>query len=152
TVAKVGRKIVGSRRLLPKGGSATFLGFRPRDDQSGSLGQEVRAWFEILLALGAYPKSGAGTPVDDNPDVVSRTTPYVTCRFPNGTTTVAGHYRTHEETWPGGFHRDPKQDAEILAKNPLPSKKLELRDFCVNGHCISFEGSLALAFRLDEGG
>src|SRR5204863_7449824 len=89
TVARVGRKIVGTHRALQKGGSTTFLGFRPPDDQSASLGQEVRSWFEILLALGAYPKSESGLSVNDNSDVVSRSTPYVACRFPNGATSVA---------------------------------------------------------------
>ncbi len=152
TVAKVGRRIVGTHRRLPKGGSVTFLGFRPRDDQSASLGKEVRTWFEILFALGAYPKIGSSAPRSDNPDAVSRSTPYVACRFPNGTTTVAAHYRSIEETWPGGFHRDAKLDKEILSRNQLPSPKLELRDFCVNGHCINYEGALALAFRLDQRG
>ena len=58
-IAKVGPKIVGTHRPTGENGSATFLGFRPRDDQSASLGAEVRTWFEILLALGAYPGSGA---------------------------------------------------------------------------------------------
>jgi hypothetical protein len=62
------------------------------------------------------------------------------------------HYRTHEESWPGGFHRDAKQDAEILARNPLPPDKLELRDFAVNGHRLSYDGALTVAFRLDDRG
>jgi hypothetical protein len=151
-VARVGESMVGTHRSLGTGGSLTFLGFRPRDDQAASLGTEARTWFEVLLALGAYPKSDPGTVANDNPSVVSRTSPYVACRFPNGTTTVAAHYRSHRESWPGGFHRDPKQDQEILAKNPLPPSALELRDFSVNGRRISFSGDLAVAFRLDERG
>lgn len=151
-VAKVGPKIVGTHRTTAKSGSATFLGFRPRDDQSASLGTEVRTWFEILLALGAYPGSGANEARNDNPSVVSRTSPYVACRFPNGTTSLAAHYRTHEESWPGGFHRDAKQDQEILAKNPLPSAALELRDLQVNGHRVTYTGALTVAFRVDGTG
>jgi hypothetical protein len=151
-VARVGQKVVGTHRLTDGDGSATFLGFRPRDDQSASLGAEARTWFEILLALGAYPGSGAEPARNDNPSVVSRTTPYVACRFPNGTTSIAAHYRTHEESWPGGFHRDEKQDREILARNPLPAATLALRDFQVNGHRVTFEGELAMAFRLDGAG
>ena len=122
-VARVGQKVVGIHRPTAGNGSATFLGFRPRDDQSASLGAEARTWFEILLALGAYPGSGAEPAGNDNPSVVSRTTPYVACRFPNGTTSLAAHYRTHEESWPGGFHRDAKQDrgdprAEPFARRP----------------------------------
>jgi hypothetical protein len=151
-VATLNREAVGVHRALASGGSATFLGFRPRDDQSASLGKEVQTWFRILLALGAYPKSRPDAPVNDNPSVVSRTTPYLACSFPNGATSIAAHYRTHEESWPGGFHRAVKQDAEILARNPLPSDKLELRDLAVNGHGVSYDGSLAVAFRLAEGG
>jgi len=112
----------------------------------------LRTWFEILLALGAYPGSGANEARNDNPSVVSRTSPYVACRFPNGTTSLAAHYRTHEESWPGGFHRDAKQDQEILAKNPLPSAALELRDLQVNGHRVTYTGALTVAFRVDGTG
>jgi hypothetical protein len=148
-IAKVGLKIVGTHRNTAKNGSATFLGFRPRDDQSASLGAELRTWFEILFALGAYPGSGGDAARNDNPSVVSRTSPYVACRFPNGTTSLAAHYRTHEESWPGGFHRDAKEDQEILARNPLPSAALELRDFQVNGHRVTYTGAFTVAFRLD---
>ena len=151
-VAKVGAKTVGTHRAVEKKGTATFLGFRPRDDQAASLGVEVRTWFETLQALGAYPGSGSDAARNDNPSVVSRTTPYVACRFPNGTTTIAAHYRTHEESWPGGFHRDAKKDEEILASNPLPSAALELRDFQVNGHRVSYQGELTVAFRVDGNG
>jgi hypothetical protein len=151
-VARIGKKVVGVHRSLPGNGSATFLGFRPRDDQAASLGAEVRTWFEVLLALGAYPGNQAGTAGNDNPSVVSRTTPYLACRFPNGTTTIGVHYRNHEESWPGGFHRDAKQDQGVLAKNPLPPATLALRDLPVNGRRVSFEGDLTMAFRLDGAG
>jgi hypothetical protein len=76
----------------------------------------------------------------------------VACRFPNGATALATHYRARQESWPGGFHRDPKQDQELLARNPLPPATLALRDFHVNGHRITFDGELAMAFRIDEMG
>jgi len=151
-VAKAGREIIGLHRRLGKEGSATFLGFRPRDDQAASLGPEVRTWFEILLALGSYPASKPGLTTNDNPSAVARMSPYVAGRFPNGTTTVAAHYRHHEESWPGGFHRDAKRDEEILAKNPLPSAALALKDFAVNGHRVDYEGSFTVAFRVGENG
>jgi hypothetical protein len=151
-VARLGKKVVGIHRPTSENGSATFLGFRPRDDQSASLGTEVRTWFEILLALGAYPGTGPEAARNDNPSVVSRTTPYVACRFPNGTTSLAVHYRTHEESWPGGFHRDAEQDREILARNSLPPATLALRDSEVNGHRVTFDGELTMAFRLDGAG
>jgi hypothetical protein len=76
----------------------------------------------------------------------------VACRFPNGATGIAAHYRSHVESWPGGFHRDPEQDKELLARNPLPPSTLKLRDYRVNGHTVNFDGDLAMAFRLDAGG
>lgn len=152
TVAQVNKQVLGVHRRTDKGGSATFLGFRPRDDQAASLGKEVRTWFEILLALGAYPRSRPDATANDNPSIVSRTTPYVACKFPNSTTTVALHYRSHEESWPGGFHRDVEKDKQALAQNPLPPDTLELRNFPVNGHRVNYDGSLALAFRLDSRG
>lgn len=151
-VARLGKKTIGIHRPMSGTGSATFLGFRPRDDQAASLGAEVRTWFETLLALGAYPGSEPEPASNDNPSVVSRTTPYLACRFPNRTTSLAAHYRTHEESWPGGFHRDEKQDLEILTRNPLPPATLALRDFPVNGHRVSFDGELVMVFRLDGAG
>lgn len=144
-VAKIGGRIVGLHRPAPGGGSATFLGFRPRDDQSASLGAEARTWFETLRALGAYPG-------DDNPSIISRTTPHVACRFPNGATALAAHYRSHPESWPGGFHRDAKQDQDTLARNPLPPAALAVRDLAVCGHRVTYEGELVMAFRVDQSG
>ena len=151
-VARLGPKVVGVHRPMPGNGSATFLGFRPRDDQAASLGVEVRTWFEILFALGAYPGSDPKAAGNDNPSVVSRTTPYLACRFPNGATSVGAHYRTHEESWGGGFHRDAKQDEETLKRNPLPPATLALRDFRVNGHRVTYDGDLTMTFRLDNAG
>ena len=39
-------------------GKAWYFGFRPRDDQSASLGYESRTLFEILNCCGAYKGSG----------------------------------------------------------------------------------------------
>jgi hypothetical protein len=61
-VGRVKDWVVASRR-----GSATFLGYRPRDDQSRSLGYDARNWFEVLDALGAYPGTGRFNGVNDNP-------------------------------------------------------------------------------------
>jgi len=57
TVAKVDKQLVGTK--LKKGkGTAYFCGFRPRDDQSASLGYETRTLFEVLCAADAYPATG----------------------------------------------------------------------------------------------
>ena len=90
-----------------------------------------------------------GGVTNDNPSVVSRSTPWLATRFPNGTTIVAMHYRSHVESWPGGFHRDEKRDAEIIQQNPLPTETLDLRDLAVNGHQVNYRGRLIVAFRLD---
>jgi hypothetical protein len=151
-VARLGSQIVGVQHTTEGKGSLTFLGFRPRDDQAASLGYETRTWFDILNTLGAYPKSQSELAVEDNPAVVSRESPYLATRFPNGTTAVAVHYRRHIESWPGGFHRDAKQDTEILAKNPLDSDELDLHTFRVNGYAVDYRGRLIVAFRLNERG
>ena len=90
-VARIAGQTVGLHRTHGRG-TVTYLGFRPRDDQSASLGTEARTWFEILKALGGYPKSRPDVPVEDNPSVVSRESPYLATRFPNGTIALAAHY------------------------------------------------------------
>jgi hypothetical protein len=149
TVARVGDRVVGTRRQVEGGGIAVFLGFRPRDDQAASLGYEVRTCFELLKTLGAYSPSRPGLASNDNPSVVSRESPYLATRFPNGTTVVAAHYRSHVESWGGGFHRDPQRDQELLEANPLPPDDLRLEAFAVNGHVVDYRGRLIVGFRLD---
>jgi len=150
-VASVKKDIVGVHRLLASGGSATFLGYRPRDDQSGSLGYETRAWFEVLTALGAYPPTGRFAE-NDNTEYISRTTAYLCCRFPNGAVTIAPHLREIEESWPGGFARDQEHDQAVLRRIALPSRRLALQDVAVNGHRVTYTGEGAVAFRVDEQG
>jgi hypothetical protein len=133
-------------------GTVTYLGFRPRDDQAASLGFEVRTWFEVLKALGAYPKSRPDVPVEDNPSVVSRESPCLATRFPNGTIALAAHYRRHVENWPGGFQRDESQDRASLARNPLPPDPVELQERWVAGHRVSYRGKHVVAFRIDGAG
>lgn len=152
-VAKVQGRIVGVVRSMPAGGTAAFLGFRPRDDQSCSFGYDVRTWFDVLNALGAYPPSGKYPGENDNTEVLSRTGEYLACRFPNGTITIARHVRLLEEGWPGGFARNKDEDKAYLAAHPaLPTDKIELRDFKVNGHCVTYDGTGVVAFRLDQQG
>ncbi len=151
-VAQVEKRVVGTRRTFPQGGSATFLGFRPRDNQSCSLGYDTRTWFAVLDALGAYPSSGKFPGIDDNTEFLSRTGDYVTCRFPNGAISFARHLRRLEEGWPGGFARDAKADAAYLASHPMPTDRLDLKDFKVNGHSVTYQGTGAMAFRLDRQG
>ena len=151
-VAHVQGRTIGTVRTLPQGGSAAFLGFRPRDNQSCSLGYDVRTWFDVLNTLGAYPPSGKFPGINDNTEFLSRTGEYLVCRFPNGTVTIARHLRLLEEDWPGGFGRDPAQDAAYEAAHPMPTDKIELREFKVNGHSVTYDGTGAVAFRVDAQG
>ena len=144
TVATVKRHIVGTHRALGKG-SATYLGFRPRDDQSESLGYDIRTWFDLLDTLGAYP--GA-----DNTERLSRTGDYLCCRFPNGAVGLARHFKLTEEDWEGGFGRNTEHDAAYLARVPAPEQKLTLENFAVSGHKVTYSGVHCLAFRADKTG
>ncbi len=141
-VARCTGRTVGVHRTTTRGGSVTFLGFRPRDDQAASLGYEVRTWFDLLTALNAYAGS-------DDPCVVSRKSPYFAARFPNGTTSIAAHYRSHVEGWPGGFHRDEAKDAELLKSNPLPPEKIDIDGLRIAGTRVTYNGNLVVAFRED---
>ena len=149
-VANVQNQVVGAYKKLDKGGSATFLGFRPRDDQAQSLGYEIRTMFDILSSLGAYPSTGKFSGCNDNTEYISRTTDLLTCRFPNGTIAIAPHLKTVEENWPGGFARIPEEDKKIMEKLAVPSEALHLQDMKVDGVTVSFNGNRCVAFRLDE--
>ncbi|NUM53357.1 MAG: hypothetical protein HUU46_06920 [Candidatus Hydrogenedentes bacterium] len=152
SAARVGSDIVGTHRATAAGGSVTFLGFRPRDDQSASLGYESRTWFSVLEALGAYPASGKFADINDNTEHVSRSTPYLACRFPNGTTAVAPHFKDTLEDWPGGFARNEEQDRAYLERVPPPSDAIELAEFRVNGRTVTYTGTGAVAFRTNDAG
>lgn len=151
-LARVKQWCVASHRALDKGGSATFLGFRPRDDQSASLGYEMRHWFEILSTLGAYPPTGKFAGTNDNTEHLSRTGPYLVCRFPNGTVTIAPHLREVDECWPGGWARNREEDEKIVKNLKLPSEHISLKDFKVNGQTVGYEGEQCVAFRADGDG
>ncbi|RQP16105.1 MAG: hypothetical protein EAS52_12810, partial [Parapedobacter sp.] len=149
-VAKVENQIVGTQ--LKKGkGVAYYCGFRPRDDQSASLGYESRTLFEILSAANAYPSTGKFTE-NDNPTYVSRTTDFFATKFPNGTTALVKHYRTHRENWEGGFSRNEEADAKALAANPLPSDELDIQHLKINGRDVTYRGKMNVAFRTDDSG
>ncbi len=152
TVATVKQHTVGTCRAYPGGGTATFLGYRPRDDQSQSLGYESRNWFEVLTALGAYPPTGRFAGVNDNTEYISRTTDYLACRFPNGTIAVACHFRRVEEGWPGGFARKEDEDRAYLKQHSLPDDTLRLEAFQVHGHEVTYDGHQTVAWRVNDAG
>jgi len=148
-LAESGEKILGSGLKTGKG-KAFYFGFRPRDDQSASLGYETRTLFEILNAIGAYTGSGKFAQVNDNPTFISRTTDYLATSFPNNSTVIVKHYRTHAENWDGGFSRSKEADENALALNPMPSDTMILNELKVNGHQVTYNGRLSLAFRTDD--
>ncbi len=147
-LALSGDKILGTS-LKNGQGVAYYFGFRPRDDQSESLGYETRTLFEILNCANTYSPTGKFPDVNDNPNYISRTSDYLATKFPNGSTVLVKHYRTHAETWEGGFSRNKEADDKALALNPLPSDSISLVNMKVNGHQISYTGRLTLAFRTD---
>ena len=147
TVAWMRNHVLGAHRSLGKG-TVTTLGFRPRDDQSQSLGYDARYWFEILNALGAYPASGKFERVLDNTEYLSRTTEYLCCRFPNGALAITPHLRELEEGWPGGFARNREEDQALLTNLSLPDGRLELDRFKIQGSELSYTGLHALTFRV----
>ncbi len=143
-------EVIGTVKNYPGNGKACFIGCRLRDDQSRSLGYETRNMFEVLNSLGAYPATGTYKNVNDNPAYLSRTTDYFVSAFPNGTTMVVNHYRTHVETWDGNFSRDDARDAEILKNNPLPSDTIMLKNAKINGHEITYKGRLSMGFNIKD--
>jgi hypothetical protein len=148
-VARCDGKTVGAMRPQGKG-TFYYFGFRPRDDQSQSLGYEMRTMFELLHAADVYPATGRFAGVNDNSTVVSRTTDYFVTTFPNAATMIVRHYRTHRESWEGGFSRNAEKDAEALRLNPLPPENIDLDKAKINGHEITYRGRLSMAFRADS--
>lgn len=143
---------VGVYRKNKQGGQTLFLGFRPRDDQSESTGEDLRGWFEILSALGAYSPSGVFPGIQDNPEVLSRTGDFLVCSFPNGALSFCPHLKTVKEDWPGNWDRGEADDPAYFADHPLPDRTLRLDGVKVNGHSVDYEGLLTMSFRVDEGG
>jgi hypothetical protein len=143
-VARIGARVVGTIRRHRSGGRAMFLGFRARDDQSGSTGKDIRTLFEALCAIGAY--EGA-----DHPERISRATDVLANKFPNGVVTVTNHFRAVPEQWPGGFKRDAEKDAPIVARLNLPPNMLRLNGLELDGHVISYDGVEILSYAAKGG-
>src|ERR1017187_2663733 len=69
--------------------------------------------------------------------------------FPNGAVAIAPHLRDIEETWDGGFSRNEEADRKFLAAFPPSSDEVNLKNFRVGGHSVSYQGHYAVAFRVD---
>ncbi|NLO81714.1 MAG: hypothetical protein GX094_01410 [Clostridiales bacterium] len=142
-VARCQEHIVGVAKKYDNGGLALYLGFRPRDDQSCSTGEDVDTLFSILMAAGAYDPN--------SPEAISRPADsrYIVNRFMNGAVSIANHYRTFYEAWSGQFFRDDKQDEEFLKGRALPPIEIELDECDVLRHTISYRGIDALTYNVD---
>ena len=145
-VARSGDNILGIARKYAGGGLALYTGFRPRDDQSCSMGEDVDTLFRILLTTEAYEK--------DCPEALSRPTesPYIINKFPNGAVSLTNHYRTFAEAWSGSFFRNDKEDEEFLRGCVLPSIDIELKDYMILGHEITYSGIDVLTYNIDKNG
>ena len=101
-------------------GQCDVLGYRPRDDQSQSLGYETRNWFDVLSALGAYPPTGRFPGVNDNTEHVSRTTDYPGLPLPQRRGCHRAAFPHVAEGWPGGFARNQEEDKRYMANTRCP--------------------------------
>ena len=147
TVVAVARdKVLGAAREHAGGGLALYLGFRPRDDQSCSTGQDIDTLFSVLKSVGAYDPDGL--------EVRSRPagSRYNMNRFPNGAVSIANHYRTFYEKWSGRFFRDEKEDAAALEGRELPPVEINLREMLILGHTITYTGMDVLTYNLGPAG
>ena len=121
-------------------GVCVYLGFRPRDDQSRSTGSDVSTLFDVLKAVNAYAPGSL--------ELLSRPADarYISNVFPNGAVTLANHYRTFYEAWPGPFYRDEEEDRRALSGRVLPPVDIEVNGFALAGHSVSYTGTDSLAY------
>ncbi|MEA4888852.1 MAG: hypothetical protein VB070_05255 [Clostridiaceae bacterium] len=144
--AWLGNRPIGVSRRNAAGGQTLYLGFRPRDDQSCSTGQDVDTLFRILKAAGGYNPAGA--------EILSRpaSSPWLIQAFPNGAVSIACHYRTLAENWPGSFFRDAAQDEQLLAGRELPPENLQLKQERILGHTLDYEGVGVMTYLISADG
>lgn len=144
-VATVGEQVVGTVKAYPGGGKAAFLGFRVRDDQSCSTGEDVATLFSVLRELGCYEETGceaASRPGEKR---------YLYNRFPNGTVSLCNHFRTFREmAWPWGFYRDEEKDDAFMQSVVMPPHDITLERTELCGHRVSYQGEGIVTYRYDE--
>jgi hypothetical protein len=145
-IATIENEIVGTYKEYPDGGAAVYLGFRPRDDQSGSTGEDVNTLFRILKIVNAYAEGSF--------EVISRekSNNYLINRFNNGAVSLTNHIRGFYEEWEGKFFRNDDEDAKILMGRDLPETNIELKKFVINGNEINYSGQGILTINIDENG
>lgn len=140
--ATIGEHCVGTIKNYAGGGMAVYMGFRPRDDQSCSMGEDIDTLFSILKELGCYTPNGcevSSRPADSR---------YIYNRFPNGTVSLANHSRNlKEHGWQRTFYRNEEKDREFMKNVPLPSRHVSLHGEVILGHKVTFEGEGTLSYR-----
>ena len=144
--AAVDGKSVGVCKPYANGGLAVYAGFRVRDDQSASLGEDIDTLYRMLMAMEAYRP--------DSLEARGRepSSRYVYNTFADGSVAVAPHYRGIEEGWAGMLYRDRAYDEALLTvRTDIPEPVVEL-DENIDGHSIRFAGDEILAYRLDDNG
>ncbi|MBQ3079447.1 MAG: hypothetical protein IJC48_05525 [Clostridia bacterium] len=144
-VARAGGKTVATAAHRGKG-ICVYLGFRPRDDQSKSTGEDVSTLFDILMRLEAYDKGSLEA--KSRPE----SSRYIANKFSNGCVTIANHYRTFYEAWYGTFFRDEEEDKKLLSGRKLPPIEIELEEDEFDGHIVTYSGEGAVSFRVNDQG
>ncbi len=145
-VAYLGDHPVASYKRYENNGTALYCGFRPRDDQSASLGYDIDTFFRLLLHIGAYDQ--------DSLEIKSRPAgaKYVMNSFPNGSVAIANHYRTFDEAWDGQFFRNRELDAKFLEGRMLPPLDITLEEEILDGHKVTYSGQNLLIYNYADGG
>lgn len=143
--ARLGDRVVGTAKDYAGGGKAVYLGFRVRDDQSCSTGEDVDTLFSLLRELGGYDRNGCET---SSRPAESR---YIFNRFPNGTVSLANHFRTfREQNWPWGFYRDEEKDNAFMENVQMPPHDITLRNMEIANHSVTYHGEGILTYRYDD--
>ncbi len=148
-VAYADTALIGASRAYGDG-RVTYIGCRLRDDQSGESGDAPSTLFDVLKALGAY----GGKDCPDSPETVSRKSPYFSTRFPNGAYALCRHAHTMRELWPEGiFMRHRDVDAKFMESyDLLVPTELDLHEFSLDRHKITYHGKNYMQYRLDDVG
>lgn len=144
-LATMGEQTVGTVRTYPGGGKAVYLGFRPRDDQSRSLGEDADTLFSILREMGCYEEKGC--------EVSSRPAGqrYIYNRFANGSVSLANHFRTiREQPWAPGFYRDEARDEAFMKDVVLPPHDITLEEAELCGRKVTYRGEGILTYRYSD--
>ncbi len=145
-VACLENKTVAALKRYQNNGIALYCGFRPRDDQSASLGYDLDTLFRLLERIEAYRS--------DSLELRSRpaVSKYIMNTFPNGAIALANHYRTFDEAWDGQFFRNRELDIKFLEGRELPPLDISFENEILDGHRITYHGENLLIYNVSDRG